>query len=124
MSGLEQVTSSVEDILIDSLQFKPNPSASYITSRKDTRWYQAGSDSYSSDSGVKVIRWSLTGAVGEFLDPQSVRISMDVTNTGALPLEPTTGPWGLFQRLSIRCLGTLTEDVNHYNFVHQIFSTA
>ena len=55
MSGLEQVTSSVEDILIDSLQFKPNPSASYITSRKDTRWYQAGSDSYSSDSGVKVI---------------------------------------------------------------------
>ena len=69
MSGLEQVTSSVEDILIDSLQFKPNPSASYITSRKDTPWYQAESDSYSSDSGVKVIRWSLTGAVSEFLDP-------------------------------------------------------
>ena len=66
MSGLEQVTSSVEDVLIDSLQFKPAPGASYITARRDTRWFPSGSDSYASDSGVRVIRFNLTGAPQEW----------------------------------------------------------
>ena len=69
MSGLEQVTSSVEDVLIETLSFKPNPGASYITAKRDTRWHPQGSDTYSSTSGVKVIRFTLTGAVQEFFEP-------------------------------------------------------
>ena len=65
MSGLETITSSTEDILIDSLQFKPAPGASYITSRKNTRWHASGSDIYSSTSGVRVMRFALTGAAQE-----------------------------------------------------------
>ena len=48
MSGLETVTSSVEDVLIDSLQFKPAPGASYLTAKRNTRWHASGSDTYSS----------------------------------------------------------------------------
>ena len=124
MSGLEQVTSSVEDVLIDSLQFKPAPGASYITARRDTRWFPSGSDSYASDSGVRVIRFNLTGAPQEWMDPQSMRISLDVSNESTVAghnLEPVTGPWALFQRVSIRVLGQLVEDINHYGKVYQMF---
>ena len=78
MSGLETVTSSVQDVLTDSLSFQPRPDASYI--RRDIRWFAAGSDSYQSDTGVKVIMINLMGAPQEWLDPSSVRISFDVTN--------------------------------------------
>ena len=58
MSGLETVTSSVEDVLIDSLQFKPAPGASYLTAKRNTRWHASGSDTYSSNTGVRVILMS------------------------------------------------------------------
>ena len=92
MSGLETVTSTVSDVLIDSLSFQPRPGASYITSRRDTRWFAAGSDTYQSDTGVKVIRINLTGASQEWLDPSSVRVSFDLTNKGQEDLPPISGP--------------------------------
>ena len=97
MSGLETVTSTVQDVLIDSLSFTPRPGASYITARRDTRYFAAGSDSYQSDTGVKVIRINLTGAPQEFLDPSSLRFSFDITNRGdgTDVLQPMTGPWAL-----------------------------
>ena len=42
MSGLETVTSSVEDVLIDSLQFKPAPGASYLTAKGTRAGMRAG----------------------------------------------------------------------------------
>ena len=56
------MTSSVEDVLIDSLQFKPAPGASYLTAKRNTRWHASGSDTYSSNTGVRVMRFALTGA--------------------------------------------------------------
>ena len=122
MSGLETVTSSVQDVLIDSLSFQPRPGASYITARRDTRWFAAGSDTYQSDTGVKVIRINLTGAPQEWLDPASVRVSFDLTNKGADVLQPITGPWAFFSRCSIRVLGTLVEDLQQYGLTYQVFS--
>ena len=83
MSGLETVTSSVEDVLIDSLQFKPAPGASYLTAKRNTRWHASGSDTYSSNTGVRVMRFALTGAAQEWCDPQSLRLTFDVNETGA-----------------------------------------
>ena len=123
MSGLETVTSTVQDVLIDSLSFTPRPGASYITARRDTRWFAAGSDSYQSDTGVKVIRISLTGAPQEWLSPDSVRISFDVTNRSQdKVIQPITGPWAFFSRVSIRVLGTLVEDIQQYGLTYQVFS--
>ena len=122
MSGLETVTSTVSDVLIDSLSFQPRPGASYITSRRDTRWFAAGSDTYQSDTGVKVIRINLTGAAQEWLDPSSVRVSFDLTNKGQEDLQPISGPWAFFSRCSIRVLGTLVEDLQQYGLTYQVFS--
>ena len=123
MSGLETVTSTVQDVLIDSLSFQPRPGASYITARRDTRWFAAGSDSYQSDTRVKVIRINLTGAPQEWLDPSSVRVSFDVTNRSQdKVIQPITGPWAFFSRVSIRVLGTLTEDIQQYGLTYQVFS--
>ena len=49
-SGLETITSSVQDVIIDSLQFTPKPGASYITLRRDTRFFAAGSDAHQPDT--------------------------------------------------------------------------
>ena len=123
MSGLETITSSVQDVLIDSLQFTPKPGASYITARRDTRFFAAGSDSYQPDTGVKVIRINLTGAPQEWLDPASLRISFDLTNRSSTAVvQPITGPWAFFSRVSIRVLGTLVEDLQQYGLTYQVFS--
>ena len=123
MSGLETVTSTVQDVLIDSLSFTPRPGASYITARRDTRWFAAGSDSYQPDTGVKVIRINLTGAPQEWLDPSSLRVSMDITNrSNTAVVQPITGPWAFFSRVSIRVLGTLVEDLQQYGLTYQVFS--
>ena len=112
MSGLETVTSTVQDVLIDSLFFQPRPGASYITARRDTRWFAAGSDSYQSDTGVKVIRISFTGAPQEWLDSSSVGVSFDVTNRSSTTVvQPITGPWAFFSRVSIRVMGISVEDL-------------
>ena len=120
---METITSSIEDILLDTLSFKPSPGASYLLSKRSTRHFVSGSDSYSPSSGVTTLRWNLTGAVQEWMNPQSVRVQFDITNNDAThPLTSVTGlPASCFQRLSIRCLGSLVEDIQHYNRVYQIF---
>ena len=123
MSGLETVTSSVEDVLIDSLQFKPAPGASYLTAKRNTRWHASGSDTYSSNTGVRVLRFALTGAAQEWCDPQSLRIQFDVNAAGDADtsLKPLTGPWCMIQRVSVRVLGTLVEDITMYGRCYQQF---
>ena len=123
MSGLETVTSSVEDVLIDSLQFKPAPGASYLTAKRNTRWHASGSDTYSSNTGVKVLRFALTGAAQEWCDPQSIRLQFDVNAGGDANsfLKPLTGPWCFINRVSLRVLGTLVEDITMYGRCYEQF---
>ena len=117
------MTSSVEDVLIDSLQFKPAPGASYLTAKRNTRWHASGSDTYSSNTGVRVMRFALTGAAQEWCDPQSIRLQFDINETGDTnPLKPLSGVWALIQRVSVRVLGALTEDVAMYGRCYEQFS--
>ena len=97
MSGLEAVTSAVEDVLLDDLSFTLKPGASYLLSKTQTRFHPAGSDTYSSSSGTKVIRINLTADATSWMNPASCRLQFDLVNlNSSLPLRLMTGPWGAF----------------------------
>ena len=68
------------------------------------------------------MRFALTGAAQEWMDPQSCRLQFDITETGgSANLQPLTGPWGLIQRVSVRVLGTLVEDITMYGRCYEQF---
>ena len=97
MSGLEAVTSAVEDVLLDDLSFTPKPGASYLLSKTQTRFHPAGSDIYTASGGTKVLRINLTADATSWMDPASLRLQFDLKNTDTtLPLRLLTGPWGAF----------------------------
>ena len=73
---MEATTSAVEDSLINSLDFKIKPGASYITGRRNCSFFPSGGNSY-APSGVKVLRFHLTDG---WLDPSSVRIKYTLVN--------------------------------------------
>ena len=51
---MDAVAASVEDHLIDSLQFKLRPGASYVTSRRSVTFHPQGGNDY-KPNGVRVI---------------------------------------------------------------------
>ena len=68
------------------------------------------------------MRFALTGAAQEWMDPQSCRLQFDINETGAAnPLKPLSGPWCLIQRVSVRVLGTLCEDITMYGRCYEQF---
>ena len=58
---VESHANSVDDYLIEGLSFKLSPGASYVTNRRSVSFFPSGSDTYSSASGVKVIKIKLNG---------------------------------------------------------------
>ena len=78
---MESHTQSVEDNLIDSLSFKLRPGASYVTDRKSVSFFTQGGNDY-QPNGVKVIKIMLNG--DSWLDPSTIKLFMDVTNTTTL----------------------------------------
>ena len=75
---MEAISNSIEDKLIDSLQFKLKEGASYINDRRSVTFHAAGSNIYSSRTGNKLIKIQLTG--DNWLDPSTVRVMFDVVN--------------------------------------------
>ena len=53
---MEATTSVVEDNLINSLDFKIKPGASYITGRRNCSFFPSGGNSY-APNGVRVLRF-------------------------------------------------------------------
>ena len=120
MSGLEAVTSSVEDILLDDLSFTPKPGASYLLSKTMTRFHPAGSDIYNPTSGTKVCRLNLTADTTSWMNPASVRVMFDIHNKHEThPLRLLTGPWGMWNRLTIRMNGTQVKDIGSYGRLYE-----
>ena len=118
---VDSMANSVEDYLIDGLSFKLNPGASYVTDRRSVNYFAAGSNVYTSSSGARLIRINLTG--DGWLDPATIRVAFTLVNNNAVPgalLRPLTGGWGFFRRA--RCLvgGTIVDDVDYYNRVHEM----
>jgi len=130
---MESTTNSVEDQLIDGLQYRLPAGASYITERKSVSFFPHGGNDY-KPSGVKVIKFVLTG--NDWLDPSTVKFQFQVNSTAAagntitlptggsvnLPLLlPLSGPFCFFRRMRVLCQGQTVEDIDIYNRVHSMF---
>jgi hypothetical protein len=121
--ALEETANSVEDHLIEGLSFKLKPGASYVQSRRSVSFFPQGGNSYATN-GVKVIKISLTGSQGEWLDPSTLAIMYDINNNDGgttQQLRMLSGPWSIFRRMRIICGGAIIEDIDNYNRCHEIF---
>jgi len=97
----ETIMNSIEDVLVDSLNFKLSPGASYIIDRSPScSWSCAGSQVYQSGTGGRLIRVPITSSTG-WLDPASVRVVMNVQNTGTgiQELRPLSTGHNFFRRI-------------------------
>ena len=120
----EHYINSVEDYLIDGLSFKMPAGGSYVISRKNCTFYPAGSATYSSVSGTKLIRINLSSS-SEWLDPQSVRLSFQLNNkdgTANHQLRTVGGAYAFFSRARLLAGGVLVEDLMDYSRMHHMFS--
>ncbi len=117
---VESHANSVEDYLIEGLSFKLAPGASYITNRRSVSYFPSGSDSYSSTSGVKVIKIKINGT--DWLDPSTVKIMFSIKNTGTAAMNFLSGVHSFFRRLRVVCNGQIVEDIDDYNRVCEMFN--
>ena len=122
MGAVEQrmdlIISGGEDSLLDSLSFDLPPSSSYIQTRKYSSFYPSGATTY-APNGVRVMRFNLVGE--GWLDPESLRITGKLANTGTTALQLADGPHSMFQRAKLSIAGTVCEDLDNYNRNHQLF---
>ena len=119
---MEATLSDITDELVDSFNFKLNPSATYVTERRNCTFFSQGSNTY-SPSGVRVLKFNLSS--NGWLDPSSVRIMYTLVNEDTNPdhyLRPVSGPWSLFRRLRITCQGVTIEDIDQFDKISHMFS--
>jgi hypothetical protein len=90
---MEATTSAVEDSLINSLDFKIKPGASYIIGRRNCSFFPSGGNNY-SPSGVRVLLYHLSDG---WLDPSSVRIMYTLVNDH----EPDPAETGILKKKNI-----------------------
>ena len=116
---VESHANSVDDYLIEGLSFKLSPGASYVTNRRSVSFFPSGSDTYSSTSGVKVIKIKLNGT--DWLDPSTVKVMFTVNNTAGT-MTFLSGGHSFFRRLRVVCNGQIVEDIDDYNRVCEMFN--
>ena len=119
---MEATTSAVEDTLVDKLDFKIKPGASYVTGRRNCSFFATGGNVYSPQTGVRVIRFQLSS--DGWLDPSSVRIMYTLQNNDPVQghfLRPVSGPATFFRRLRVMCGGTVIEDINDWDRLSHMF---
>ena len=116
--SLEATTNAIEDHLIDSISFKLQPGASYVTDRRSVSFFPQGSNIYKPQTGTKVIKIALTGT-GEWLDPSTVQLQFQLKNEQDKKLYVVGGPHSFIRRARLMCGGTVVEDIDQYNRVHE-----
>ena len=122
---MEHCVNSIEDHLIEGSQFKLEPGASYVQSRRNVSWFPSGSAIYSPTSGTRLIRVNIN-SIGEWLDPCSVRFSFKLNNTDIEPnhkLRTIGDPYAFFTRLRILVAFVVCEDVVDYSRTHSLVQT-
>ena len=120
---VEHIANSIEDYLIDGLNFKHSPGASYVTDRQCSTFAAIGSQSYVSGAGSRIIKINIAG--DGWLDPSTVRVFYTLQNNTDVDgkiLRTVGGPHSFFRRG--RCIfnGAVTDDIDQYNRVHQMLS--
>ena len=121
--SLESHAASLEDRLLDGLNFAPGrPTASYVTSSTMASFPAASGDRF-GPSGIKFMRFNVADATG-FLDGQSVRLIFDIQTTDGATLVPgCISPASLFTRLRITSNGSAeVENLENYGRVYEMFS--
>jgi len=119
--SLESTTNAIEDHLIDSISFKLQPGASYVTDRRSVSFFPQGSNIYKPETGTKVIKIALTGT-GEWLDPSTVQLQFQLKNEQNKKLWVVGGPHSFIRRARLMCGGTVVEDIDQYNRIHEMMS--
>ena len=117
--SLEATTNAIEDYLIDSISFKLQPGASYVTDRRSVTFHPQGSNIYKPVQGTKVIKITMTG--DQWLDPSTVQLQFDLNNAKDQNLYLLGGPHTFFRRMRVLCGGTIVEDIDQYNRIHEMF---
>ena len=87
------ISNSFEDTLIDGLSFKLGKTTPYITNRRSCIFRPQGSNIYSSNAGVKLVKTNKKRT--DSLDPSLFRIRFDLVNTDLAAthkLRPIGGP--------------------------------
>ncbi len=120
--SLETHISGSEDKLIDGLEFQGRNTASYITERRSCS-FQPQSGGIFSPNGVRLLRFNLADQDG-WLQGDTVRLCLNIQNTGAQPLVPVVdSPASMIRRCPLVCNGSaIVEDIEEYSRVHQMFS--
>ena len=122
---MESMTNSAEDYLIDGLSFKLPPGASYVTDRKCSTFYSIGSNPYTPDGGVKLLKFQLNGDDGNWLDPSSVVVQFELVNqvdraVDAPVLRPLGQPHLFFKRLRVIAGGQVVEDEQDFEEIQSL----
>ena len=120
--SLEATTNAIEDHLIDAISFKLAPGASYVTDRRSVSYFPQGSNIYKPQTGTRVIKIALTGT-GEWLDPSTLQLQFKLENGDQTKALFVVGqPHTFFRRARLMCGGTVVEDIDQYNRVHEMLS--
>jgi hypothetical protein len=129
--SLETTAASLEEKLLDELQFNLKPGANYVTRRESVTMYPSGSGGYQYNS-VKVIRIPLQAAAGQWLDPQTLNLNFDfksnapadVTsgdNQNRNRIKLNSGQHNIWSRLRILVGGQSLEDISYYNRLYDMY---
>lgn len=119
--------------LADRLSFTVTPAASNVTGRRSVTCFPSGSNDYGG-TGERVIKIGLNG--DQWLDPRSVKIFYDITNTASLPIPAnpdspsqaftnrlgpvSAGAWANLRRVRGIVGGLIIEEIDYYNRAHQM----
>ena len=119
---MEHHAQSTDDALIGGLLYKLKAGASYVTNRRSVSYFAQGGNQY-SPSGVKVMKFNLTG--DQWLDPSTFRVMFQLNNIGNVGAAEGTslkmvGPlsWNpavFFRRARLICGGQVVEDIDSFN---------
>ena len=91
--NMEAHANSTPDYLINGLDFKLKPGASYVTNRRGVTFWPTGASSYPTTSS-NVIKIQLNG--DDMLDPSTLRFQFELKNDVAAAnhvLRTISGPW-------------------------------
>ena len=122
MSGIDAHVSATEPLVIDGLQYKLKPNGEYVTKRESVTFHPSGSNVYQPVGGTRVLRIVISDGSSAWLDPETVKLQMDVINTdtdAAKRLRPIA-PWCFFKKVRISAGGALIEDFD-YARTHEMF---
>ena len=106
--------------LADSLDFSlPPASTSVVDRRQHVRAYPTSASTLTPTT-TRTVRIRLGG--DEFINPNSVRLQYTIVNNHAtLPLNPTSGPWGMWGQVYERSGGVEISNIPNYGRFHQQF---